>query len=116
MKEDAMTATQKATLTIDELVKELLEQGTIAGCRTLQQVRDARLGLLFRAQQEGMNPDSRTRQLAGIALRKNITIMELGDREHANLVRKLREALMDAIHPEERSNQLINEIMSFDAS
>lgn len=112
-----MVATQNATLTIDSMVKELLEQGTITGYSTLSQIREAGLGLLFRAQREGIDPNSRIRKLGGIALSEGLTYMQLGDREHAQLIRKFREALADAIRPEERSNnQLINEIMSFDAS
>ena len=111
-----MTATQNVALTIDVLIKELLEHGTVYGCQTLKQIREERLGLLFLAQEENIDPDYRVRQLAGIALSKNITITVLGDQEHARLVRKIREALADAVRPEEEMSGLIYEIMSFDAS
>ena len=89
-KEVVMTTTLQNALTLDDMIDELMTQGTIAGRDSLDGVLKAQVGLMLFAQEEKIHPDVRKRQLSGIALSRDITFARLQQQMHDQLVWRLK--------------------------
>lgn len=82
---------------VTAMIQELLRSGTLMGYTTLAQIREKKVGLSVFAQETSINPDFRLRQLAGISLSLGITLEELTQRKHDELVTRLQRCI--AGHP-----------------
>ena len=81
-------------LTISGMIDELLAHGTITGCTSLDEMRQAGeghcgIGAEYQVQRLAIDSDGRLRQLSGIALSENLTIARLYDKFHKELVGEL---------------------------
>ena len=98
------TATLQEVPTFNKMIAELVKTGTVAGYGTLEQMLEARVGLIHFAQTEGIGPDGRLRQLGGISLSMGMTVAQLALEKHDELVRNLKGCLEK--HPALASRQL----------
>ena len=98
------TATLQEVPTFNKMIAELVKAGTVAGYGTLEQMLEARVGLIHFAQTEGIGPDGRLRQLGGISLSMGMTMAQLAQQKHDELVRNLKNCVEK--HPALASRQL----------
>ena len=85
-------------LTITGMIAELLAHGTIAGCASLDEMRQAGeshcgIGTEYQVQRQVIDRDSRLRQLTGIALSEDLTMAQLNDMFHKELIEELHKEL-----------------------
>lgn len=86
-----MNATvQAVSPSFDEMIVELMTDGTIAGCSSLQEMEAAEIGVNLFVREDGIKDDNRLRELSGVALSRGITYTRLLSTLHLELVERLR--------------------------
>ncbi len=112
----AMAATiEAASLTTDEMIDELMSKGTVAGFTSLEEMRTANFGMDIFAKSEGITGEGRLRKLGGIAASRNLTFTQLCEELHAELIARLRRALVERTkagklggHPSPIFSEIVN--------
>ncbi len=92
-KKDRVIAMPTPVQTFDSMIAELLSQGTVAGCSSLEELKADDVGVELFVREENIDSDSRLRKLAGVALRRNLTYVQLLEVLHEEFVQRLREHL-----------------------
>ena len=77
------------------MIAELVSQGTVAGCTTLAELKADDVGVELFVYEEGIDRDSRMRQLAGTSQSRGLTSSQLPASLHEELVMRLRHYLME---------------------
>ena len=82
-----MNATvQAVSPSFDEMIVELMTDG----CRSLQEMEAAKIGVNLFVREDGIKDDNRLRELSGVALSRGITYTRLLSTLHLELVERLR--------------------------
>lgn len=112
-KKDHVIAMPTPVQTFDGMIAELLGQGTVAGCATVAELKTDGVGVELFVREENIDNDSRLRKLAGVALRRNLTYVQLLEVLHEEFVQRLHKHLLGLSEEARRaqSSPLLEEIL-----